>query len=119
MDSNPKDDALTGWQLLGELKLSYASNIEAVIYTWLLEILEPLKLPTDFMEKVNKSVLNAALDFIESEAKSYNHIHLLIFVRKQETDGTLAWGFFRIEKLEDTTQEKSNHAIEYYLYPDG
>ena len=119
MDLNPKDDSLNGWQLLGDLKISYDSNIETVIRTWLLKTLEPVSLPTDFIDRIHKSVFKTVADLLKSDEQRHDHIHLIIFIRKQKTEGSHAWGFFRIEKLEDTTQEKFNHAVEFYLYPDG
>ena len=118
-DPSSNDYPVTDWQLLGELKLSDAANAEAAIHAWLVETLAPLHFPVDFLTRIKKSVLEAALNLIESDLQEHNHVHLLIFTRKHENTSLHAWGFFRIEKLDGATQEKLNHTIEFYLYPDG
>ena len=113
----------SGWQSLGELKLPKDSDIETAIQAWLLETLEPLHLNTDFLNRFSLSVKDTARNLMESSlaAQESGHIHLRLFTRRKGTTGTYSWGFFRIEKLEDVTEMEGipNHAIEFYLYPEG
>ena len=113
---------LKGWQLLGKLKLSKELDIEAAIYSWLLEILRSLNLHENFFNKLVLSIQNAAMKLLEPSlaTQGFEHIHLLVFVRGKDRNAPYSWGFFRIEKIEVSTTENSppDHAVEFYLYPE-
>ena len=108
---------------MGELKLPKDLDIETAIQAWLLETLEPLNLHTDFLNKFSLSVKDTARKLLEPDlaAQESGHIHLLLFTRRKRAAGSHSWGFFLIEKLEDTAEGDGipNHAIEFYLYPEG
>ena len=56
----------------------------------------------------------AAARAISSDtSKEFEHLHLLIFARLENTAQGQAWGFFRIEKLGTAVND---HSIEFYLY---
>jgi hypothetical protein len=48
-------------------------------------------------------------------AAEFGHLHLLLYAPKQPASRGQAWGFFQIEKMGISTE----HAIEFYLYPEG
>ena len=112
-----------GWQILGELELPARPSSAEVIHTWLAEILQPLQLPADFLNKITISAREACNRLLEMDALDMpGHIHLVVWVpgdhslRKEQN-----WGFFRIEKVEDLTQNggPSGHPVELYLYLEG
>ena len=110
------------WQILGELELPVGLNANGALQTWLTELLAPLGLHTDFLNKV----LRSAQDSTErapqpSTEMTLGHVHLSIFAPHLYTSKGKTWGFFRIEKIESATADKNfpDHAIEYYLYLEG
>jgi len=123
IDKSPPSEAHPGWQLLGEFKQPVDLNTANIVYTWLTEILGPLNLHTDFLNKILKSaqdalqhVLTSAQVTLESE-----QIHLLVFAQNKPVSGPHSWGFFRIEKAENAVENERQlvHRIEIYLYLEG
>jgi hypothetical protein len=112
----------TDWQLLGQLELPVASNADDPTRIWLMEILGPLNLPVDFLNKILKSTQDSATRVMQAEFLiKFEHIHLFIFVPSAHTSRGRTWGFFRIEKIEKVTADDGPpaHAIEFYLYLEG
>ena len=118
---SPNNFPGTDWQLLDELELSVGSSIDDKIdiNVWLMEILSPLELHIDFFKRVLNSAQDAiarAMHILPKTEPTY--IHLLIFVPAERTSNRQMWGFFRIEKIGDSSVagNPSNHSIELYLY---
>lgn len=112
----------TDWQILGQLELPVASQSDDAIRIWLKETLNPLNLHADFLNKILKSAQDSAARTMQIESgMGFEHIHLLVFVPSDRTSKGLTWGFFRIEKIENTKADESppDHAIEFYLYVEG
>ena len=112
----------TDWQLLGQLELPVASSANDPIRIWLMEILGPLNLPVDFLNRILKSAQDSATRAMQAEPLiKFEHIHLIIFAPSAHTSKGRTWGFFRIEKIENVTADDSppDHAIEVYLYLEG
>ena len=110
------------WQILGELELSAGSDTNSAIGTWLAEILLPLNLQTDFMDRVLKSAQDAAARSIGAETMTaFEHIHLLVFAPRENRTKGQTWGFFRIEKAgaSTVTENPGDHSIEFYVYLEG
>ena len=110
------------WQLLGELELPVEVNTDNTIHAWLTEVLDPLNLSADLLNRILKSAQDAATRVWQAEpGMELEHIHLIIFVPPDHTSTGQTWGFFRIEKIENTVEGKAahDHAIEFYLYVDG
>lgn len=110
-------------QILGELSLPADSDGEHAIHSWLLEILQPLHLSPDFLSRLSNSAREsvtraATLDPIAPDA---GHIHLLVFGPRNFGVDQKTWGFFRIDKLDNTAGRKNlpGHSIEFYLYVEG
>jgi len=114
--------AVKGWQLLGTLKLSRDLDVETTIHKWLLEILKQLELHVGFFDKLTLSMQEAAMTLLKPgpEQREFEHIHLLVFARRKQTESPPSWGFFRIEKVESAVHENDHpdHAVEFYLYPE-
>lgn len=111
-----------GWQILGELELPAGNGLENTIYTWLAEIVTPLRLSTEFLCKLSQFAQDAAARSKHVEhAMKVEQVHLIALAPAQitSTDGT--WGFFQIEKVEHPSSDTSFpvRAIELYLYLEG
>ena len=118
---SPNNFPGTDWQLLDELELSVGSSMDDKIdiNVWLTEILSPLELQIDFFHRVLSSAQDAiarAVHIVPTTELTY--IHLLIFVPAERTSNRQMWGFFRIEKIGDSSVagNPSHHSIELYIY---
>jgi len=111
-----------GWQILGELELPVGASAENALYAWLTEILHPLNLQAELLNKIIASAQDAVARAIQAEVTlKFEHIHLTVFVPSAREEKEKAWGFFRLEKIEDTKEDQTDgdHAVEFYLYGDG
>lgn len=109
----------SNWELLGELKLSFKSGQHEAIHEWLSQILEPLKLHEDLIRRVETSLREAARRAMDTHAgKTMQHIHIRIHVPLVRTSKGKTWGFFRVEKIEETSTngQMPDHATELFLY---
>lgn len=112
----------TGWQLLGQLELTVASNVEEHIRAWLIELLVPLGLHESFLNKLLASAQEYSLGALHSTMESgHGHVHLAILVQQEYTPFGNTWGFFRIEKIDSSEEKLSHpdHVVEFYLYMEG
>lgn len=112
----------TDWQILGELELPIGSNAQNTLYAWLTEIIRPLNMQAELVNKIIASAQDAVARAVHAEILlKFEHIHLTVFVPSERKEKEQAWGFFRLEKIEDTKQKLTggDHAIEFYLYGDG
>lgn len=117
-DSN-NDISGTNWRMLGDFELSANSTAGSAINSWLTQLLSPLKLHTDFLNKVLNSAQEAAKRAVQvAGARVFEHIHLHIFATLDHQIEGQSWGFFRIEKIENSILDSDtpNHMIELYLY---
>ena len=122
MNTNASSSATgTGWQVLGELKLTANSGTDPMVGTWLSVILSPLELRADFLNKVLKSAQEATVHALQVDpVVQFKQVYVLIFIAADHSLNGQNWGFFRIEKVENTNgQDFPNHAIEFYLYQEG
>jgi len=112
---------VTDWQIQGELELPVGSNTDDTLNTRLTEILKPTNLPAEFLSRILKSAQDSTARILQIETmQRYEHIHLLIFIKNDQKSKGQAWGFFRVEKVDNSTATIApNHAIEFYLYPEG
>jgi hypothetical protein len=110
------------WQSLGELTLSNESADKEQIHLWLTGLLLSLSLHPDFLDRIVKSAQDAAARAFQNEtAGKADHIHLVIYGPRDQGTKPGTWGFFRVEKVENTTGEPSTaaHSVEFYLYREG
>lgn len=111
----------SGWQMLGEMEIPVDVGVNTVIHTWMTDVLGPLQLRADFVNKISTSAQEAAARALQIDNLSkVGHIHLIAFVPAEINLKAGTWGFFRIEKLESAANDTSpDHTIELYLYLDG
>ena len=112
----------SGWHLYGELELPASANARSLLQTWLVETLHPLSLNASFLEKIfTSSRLSVDRTLQSPVGKQSKHIHILIFASVHQPLPGNTWGFFVIEKIENTSNENHipAHAIEFYLYQEG
>ena len=111
-----------GWQSLGELELPVGASMENDLHAWLTDILYPLNLQAELLDKIFVSAKNAVTRSVDAETMlKFEHIRLMVFVLSAQDKKEQAWGFFRLEKIEDSKDEQTggDHAIEFYLYGEG
>ena len=109
----------TGWQTLGELELSVGAGVNDILPAWLTEILYPLDLPMDFLQRVLNSLQDSTSRALQSSTNvTLGHIHLSVFVPNNLISKGKNWGFFNIERIENRGDEvvAQGHSIEFYLY---
>jgi len=110
------------WQILGELELSVGASLEEALYAWLIEILRSLHFQPELINKIILSAQDAIARAVHAETMDkFKHIHLVVFVPSELEEKEPAWGFFRLEKIEDSKDEQTggDHAVEFYLYGEG
>jgi hypothetical protein len=114
-------DSVSGWQVLGELRLTPGVDAHHTVDKWLGVILSRLELQEDIANKVLQSAWEAVERALRAaQTTRFDHLHVLVFVRADLTTKHQSWGFFRIEKVEtESVNENPDHAIELYLYPEG
>ena len=108
-----------GWKILGELELAVGIDSGQGVNQWLAALLDSLELQTAFVNKVLQSAHEATERAMQVESViQYKHVHVLVFVPALRELAGQSWGFFRLEKIEAQTQDKSTpeHRIELYLY---
>ena len=123
---NTTSSALTtasrpGWQLLGQIELLADATTDSVS-TWLIACLASMNLPPDFVTILLDSVHEVTLRVLDPNGGTDNkHVHLAILALKQRSEHSNSWGFFRIEKIDDTEWNKTHPdlTVEFYLYLEG
>lgn len=117
-----KHPSKSDWQFLGALTFPVDGSTDSTVDSWLMELLRPINLPTDFLNRVlasaHKSVVRALHSTIAMELR---HIHLSIFVPREHEIKGRTWGYFHIERIEDQADSRvsNDHAIDFYLYMEG
>lgn len=109
-----------GWQALGKLDLPFGPDLEKILEARLAELLAPLKLQKDFLNRILRSSQEATGRVVASidKVNHIRHIHIHIFVPPNLEVKGKTWGFFRIERLEGEAEAPNlpDHTIELYLY---
>jgi len=98
------------------------ASVEDALYAWLTEILQPLHFQAELLNKIIVSAQDAVARAGHAEIMDkFEHIHLMIFVPSKQDEKEQAWGFFRLEKIEDVKDRQvgGDHAVEFYLYGEG
>lgn len=112
----------TDWRTMGEFEMTIGDEADGLISAWMTEVLSPLDLHTDFLNKILKSAQEAAARSIQADTMMvFEHIHLLVFAPRENASKRKTWGFFRIEKIGTPTANENphDHSIEFYLYLEG
>jgi hypothetical protein len=116
---NPVPDP--GWQILGDLDLPSGEIPGNAIQAWLMNVLAPLNLSQDFLNRVLQSAQESASRGLQQKDPTSNHIHLSILTPYEQTASQKTWGFFHTERSENQAGSDTGHVhwINYYLYVDG
>lgn len=112
----------TDWQNLGELELPLGALARSMLDTWLLDVLTPLHLNAEFLNKILLSAEEIAMRAMHADMLiPYQHTRLLIFIPSNRPLNEQTWGFFRIEKVELVEEHVNfiHNTIEIYLFPEG
>lgn len=120
--SHTQNYPASNWQILGDLELSVEVNSKDTLDEWLKEILNPLDLHTDLLNRIQNSTHQSVVRLLRSDAETkLDHIHLVLFAPSNRTLKKLIWGFFSVERIKDTEQHMvaNNHTLEIYLYMEG
>ena len=110
------------WQLLGALDLSVGPDADFAINPWLRELLNPLDLSADFMNRVMESAQDSVMRILQTDIiLLFGHVHLSIFAPHERIPERKTWGFFHIERIENRGEAVNtrDHAIDFYLYVEG
>ena len=110
------------WQILGELELPIGVSMDDAIHAWLMELLSPLNLYEDILNKIRMSAQNVTTRIPQVETRmKFEHIHLTVYVPANLTSKGQSWGFFRVERIINATTDVTvpDHAIDFYLYLEG
>jgi hypothetical protein len=109
----------SNWQMLGELVLPIASDSNELIAARLAELLAPLALHENFLNRVLKSAQSYVRRALTPEASvPLGEIHIYIFGPNERMSKDQTWGFFRIEKIDSHERDLADpdHTAEFYLY---
>ena len=112
----------SSWHMLGDLMVPVGSSPNEIISAWLRELLAPLELHENFLNRVLQSVQNYAGRALDQDAGvPFGHIHLSIFGPNERTSRGQTWGFFRIEKIDSAERNVTHpdHRVEFYLYQES
>ena len=123
-DTDSSDNHIPGpgWHLLGLLDLTSGQSSTDAIGTWLVEILSPLQLDEDFLNRVLGSASEAALNAIKAGGTEKSlTTRLKIFAPSKYVSTGQMWGFFRIENIGSGKHSDNSPqpTIEFFLYIEG
>ena len=91
------------------------------MHAWLKEALHALNLHTDLLNKILNSAQTTTARVLRADGEiQLKHIHLLVMAPSNRASKRQTWGFFSVERLEDTIEGAvaNAHTIELYLYGD-
>ena len=110
----------TEWQMLGELTLSDESTVDEQISAWLTQLLRPLSLYPEFLNRIIHSAQEATTRVLHPDLK-LDHVHLTIFGPRDTVSIRQTWGFFQVEKVKQANMADTSalHAVEFYLYAES
>jgi hypothetical protein len=119
-ESSKKKPPENNWLLLGQLKLSVDSISDETIDHWLSKTFKSFDLPSDLFNRLKASIKEALSRLITTP--DYSHASSInIFISDDTKNDLLSnnyWGFFRLEKVDNTLDEETpvEHLIDFYLY---
>jgi hypothetical protein len=110
------------WRLSGETELPVRAFSDDRLQDWLAETLHSLNLNPGLLLKI----LSSARDVINRDLQAIHgtdleHIQMQIYTPAAGPPVGQTWGFFRTERMEAPLpgSHSINHAIAFYLYPEG
>ena len=124
-ETSPDRPGRDTWQLLEQFALPAGPVPAEVLLDWLANVLAPLDLYPDLLEKINASIqAAAATDPVLSPHNSHRVI-LSLYAPRDGTGSRPAcrnWGFYRVGKARVSNESGHpivGHSIDIYLYPEG
>lgn len=93
-----------------------------MVNAWLPEVLAPLHLPLDFLNRIAKSAEAVVGRAVPPEtAGQAQPTRFFIYLPAHRPLNVQAWGFFRLEKVEPDAERANarRRSIELYLIPEG
>ncbi|HET7144544.1 MAG TPA: hypothetical protein VFI68_11035 [Anaerolineales bacterium] len=121
-ETHSGNPSASNWQVLGQLELMADSQAHGYLRDQLVEILKPLHLQENFLNKLLLSAEEYTTRALSSiTALGHGHLHLVIFTQPECVSASESWGFFRIEKIDNAEQNPvhPDHVVEFYLYLEG
>ncbi len=107
------------WQAAGQVLLPANPGERMEARSRLVEKLDPLQLPEEFVHRIETSV-RQILERVDTREPRFDHVRLFIFVPVDYKANRGSWGFFRIERIDSSDAGRfRGHAVDLYLYPDG
>ncbi len=94
------------------------SHSAEVIASWLSQILEPYRLPDDFINKLRQSIQEVISRLISmSRLRMECRVYISQAAKSDQTVNN-NWGFFKMEKVGGSLAEKpsADPVIEYFFY---
>src|SRR5690348_119633 len=89
--------------MLGEFELPVEIIADDTLQIQLREILDLVGIQEDFGKKILSSAQQTTARILQADAETkLEHLHLLVFVPSKRASQKQIWGFFSVEKLEDT-----------------
>jgi hypothetical protein len=110
------------WQILGEIELSFNTDMNKAIHLWLTEILARLNLSIDFLNKIIITAQESVAHALQSNVEiRYGHIHISVYVPYNANILGKNWGFFHIKRIGSHADKitKFEHSMDFYLYVEG
>lgn len=104
---------------MGEFELQAGAFADGALQAHLKEILNPLELHENFVNRILDSAQQTAARLLQVNAEiKVEHIRLLVFIPLKHKSQKQIWGYFSVEKLEDTKDRAvaNKQTIEIYLY---
>lgn len=104
---------------MGEFELQAGAFADGILQSRLKEILKPLGLHENFVNRILNSAQQTAARILRVDAEiKVEHIRVLVFVPSRRKSQKQTWGFFSVEKLEDPKDEAvaNKQTVEIYLY---
>lgn len=87
-----------------------------------MKILDPFRLPEEYVSKILKSIEDAANRVLSPDAveRHFEHLAIVILTPAGQQSDRQTWGFFRLERMEskEKSADSKSYHIEYYLYPE-
>jgi hypothetical protein len=109
------------WQILGEIELSFNTDMNKAIHLWLKEILARLNLSVDFLNKIITAAQESVAQALQSNVVWSGHIHISVYVPYNANILGKNWGFFHIKRIGSHADKitKFEHSMDFYLYVEG
>jgi hypothetical protein len=111
-----------GWHLLSQLDLPVGININDTLRSWLLEVVNPLNLPIEFLNRLSISIQDSISRALECDpGTKIGRTQISVFMPHDLASNGKNWGYFHTEKNggRETDGTIFDHRMDIYLYVEG